>query len=207
MPRVESSGRSPAPSPGGHRPSGNGRGYLLKGLGLVAVAVVSGVLWYLLNASGGGGGQDAAAQGLYQFQQIKGPVADSDCAGNAYDDVASFLSSTPCEQLVRSLYTTSPANGSKVLTSVASVRMPSVHAAGELKRLTDTNDTGNIEDLVRSGVHVPGAPEDLGNGGYASVRKGRLVVIVESDYLGGSAKANPKLLIKVSQDALRLGKG
>lgn len=207
MPRVERSRvEGSGPSPGTPRPPGKGRDYLLKGLGLVAIAVVSGVIWYLLNA-GGGGAQSPQAQGEYQFRKVTGPVSDSDCAANAYGDVADFLGTHPCQRLVRELYTSSPAAGSKVVTSVASVRMPNAQSAGALKRMTDTDDTGNVDDLVRAGVHLPGAPDDLGNGGYASIRRGKLVIIVESDYLGHAANPDRKLLVKVSQDALRLGKG
>lgn len=193
MPRVEG-------------PAHRGGGYLLKGLGLLAIAVLSGVIWYLLNA-GGGGAEDGGgrAAGEYRFSKIKGPVADGDCAGNAYDDVAEFFVNNRCERLTRVLYTSTPASGSRVVTSVATVRMPDERLAVALKRLTDRNGTGNVDDLVRAGVSVPGAPDDLGGGGYASTRKGRLVVIVESDYLGEPAKSNPKLLVRVSQDALRLG--
>ncbi|MGH3622550.1 MAG: hypothetical protein ACRDQ5_12275 [Sciscionella sp.] len=202
---------SPRERPPKQRRSGS-NGYLLKGLGLLAVSVVSGVTWYLSHHEPATS-QDhssrtvASSSGEFTFIRAGGPVRDSDCAAHSYSAVRKFFTRTPCEQLTRTLYTSHPTAGRTAVSSVSVVRMPDHRAACRLQRLTNSDGTGNVTDLPADGVTVPAAPDTLRGGGYASSVRGATVTIVESDYTGSvpDTRSAERLLVKVSKDALRLG--
>ncbi|MGH3494294.1 MAG: hypothetical protein ACRDRL_30570 [Sciscionella sp.] len=199
-------GHHPGPRP--QRPSRGVRRYLLPAVALVAVAVLSGLLWWLLNRPS----QDpttappattSATAGKYQFTKAHGKVVDTDCVAHSYGKTKQFLDKTRCRLLTRTLYTTR-VNGVEVFSSVSAVRMADAGAAARLEQLTDRNNTGNVTDLVKDGVTAPGAPKELAGGGYASSRDGSLVTIVESKAAEGK-KLSDQVLTRVSRDALRLG--
>jgi hypothetical protein len=125
---------------------------------------------------------------------------DTDCAAHSYGRVQRFLAATPCVWLRRTLYTgTSP--GGSVVVSVSTVRMASEQNAVDLQKLTDTNGTGNISDLLREGVRVEGGPARLRDAGYASQRRGTVLVIVEADAGSGTSQS----LRPLAEAALVLG--
>jgi hypothetical protein len=222
----------PAP-PGGPRPpagrpaGGNGgaagggnsggagktREYVLKGLGLVMVAVVSGMLWWLIQQSGhspksdGGGDTPSQQQTTHQYARHEAtatPVADSNCDRNSYGEIQKFFQKKPCTQLLREVYTTA-VNGKTAYISVAMTRMPNAADAAELKALTEKDQTGNVSDLVRDGrVKVQGL-RNLSNGGFAASVNGTDVVIIETDYEGGSKNEDETQLDEIANDALKLG--
>ncbi|TWP50169.1 hypothetical protein FKR81_20855 [Lentzea tibetensis] len=186
--------------------------WLVRGLVLVAVAIVSGLVWWLVQP--GGGSESAspttsASAGKFSFQadtQVPEPLKDSDCAPHAYGETKNFLTKTPCQQLTRALYTTAMPDGRTVYTSVSVVRMKSAEEAVQLKALTERNGTGNVNDLVKEKiVAIPGL-DTLANGGYAAEQRDREVVIVESDSVKKAAdKAMHSAEMKrISADALRL---
>jgi hypothetical protein len=139
--------------------------------------------------------------GEYRFTQ-QATRADTDCAANSYGQVAEYFRGTPCTGLARGLYS-STVDGQLVVVAVATVRMPSERAATELKKLIDTNGTGNVNDLLRAGVRMPNGPESLTDAGYASGRDGLTVVIAEADFADRTARGG-KLLDQVSEAALQL---
>jgi hypothetical protein len=141
--------------------------------------------------------------GGYQFTQ-SAARSDTDCAANAYGKVAEFFRSTPCTMLDRALYK-STVDGRPVVVSVSVVRMPNEQAATELQKLTDANGTGNVADLLRAGVQVPGGPDKLTDAGYASTRDGATVIIAEADYADPAA-SNEAQLDSISEAALQLRK-
>nr|BFE48877.1 hypothetical protein GCM10017745_23040 [Saccharothrix mutabilis subsp. capreolus] len=204
-------GAAPAPAPA-RRPAPR-QGWLLKGLGLVGVAVVSGLVWLVVMPKGDTEAPptttSTAATGEFSFArapQAPEPVLDSSCAPHAYGKAKEYFTTTPCQQLSRSLYTVS-AGGKQVLVSVVVVKMADDKAATDLKKFLDGDNTGNIYDLSREGVaKVPGGPDWVAHGEYASTLKGRELVIVESDFYGAakSADRDRKLLDRISNDALRL---
>jgi hypothetical protein len=201
---MQPSGQRPAQSPV--------RGYVLKGLGLVLVAVVSGMLWWLIQQGGNGpssgtGRTSAATQGKYQFtahEQVPDAIFDTKCGDHAYDLVKRYLEDKPCRQLIRALYRTT-VDGRKALTSVSVVRMQNVEDAVGLKDLSERDKTGNVKDLVMEGVVKAPPLKNLGGGGYAAQRHDADVIIVESDFEGGSKKADEELLQQISEDAIRQG--
>jgi hypothetical protein len=199
MQRIDA-GRPPTPPPP------RGRGRLLKAAGLVAVAVVSGLVWWLIRHDSGGGsdesptGQEVQTQ-QFDYAQQDGPVAATDCATNSYGTIKRWFAEHPCGRLSRALYTTS-VNGSKVLVSVSLVTMPAPEQAQQLKRLTDTDNTGNVNDLVRDGTaKIPGAPP-LAKGQYSSQVTGADVTIVLAEFF--DKHEDQPMLLRVSTDALTL---
>lgn len=196
-------------------------GWLLRGLGLVAVAVISGLVWwYINNDTPQAASTDPPATqqvaGEFAFtphQQVPQPRKDSTCPEHAYGDIQKFLAQTRCQQLTRGLYTTTTKDGRTVLTSVAVVRMASDEDAKKLREKADSDNTGNVKDLIREGVvKVPNLKSLSKADGYYAVQQGSNVIIVESDFDPASkAKTTPAeqdepLLDRICKDAVRLGK-
>lgn len=138
----------------------------------------------------------------YQFTRNAGR-SDTDCATNSYGKVADFFRATPCSKLDRVLYT-STVDGRPAVVSVSVVTMPTEQAASDLQKLADSNGTGNVADLLRAGVRVPGGPESLTDAGYASTRDGTTVVVVEADFADPAVK-DEATLDRISKAALQLG--
>lgn len=198
--------RQPSPPPG--PPARNRRDLALKGAGLVAIAVVSGLLWFLIRH------EDAPAQaapptgsqqstGSYKFTQVAGPDKSADCAAKSYDETKKFFQDNPCSSLTRALYSTE-SGGAKALVSVVLVGMPDSDKAKALKALTEKDGTGNVTDLVKDGTYkASGAPRVSGaDAAYSSSVDGTNVTIVLADFYG---KHTDKALIeRIADDALRL---
>ncbi|GAB3455672.1 hypothetical protein [Actinophytocola sediminis] len=199
-------------------PAGGGNPALdwtLRIIGLVAVAVVSGFLWWFLNNEspadettglGGGPTTPPTTTGEFDFTlMIDKPIVDKDCPEHAYGQIKKFLAESDCARLVRAIYT-ADVDGRTVLTSVSVVEMAKESQAAELRELTDTDNTGNVNDLVREGeVPVEGLKTLSAGGGYDSEQNGKEVVIVESDYdPSAAAGGSSDELDKVCADALRL---
>ncbi|MTD54088.1 hypothetical protein [Amycolatopsis pithecellobii] len=177
-----------------------GRAWLFRSLGLVAVAVVAGLVWWLVrHESAAPLAQPPAKE--FAFTAAKGPVASTDCAAKSTDDVKKWFGTHPCLGLSRALYTTS-ASGAKALVSVVAVTMPTAGDANQLKALADRDGTGNVTDLVRDGTaKISGAPKLL-DGQYASRVTGNRVTIVLSAFFDGHQ--DEATLTRVSTEALNL---
>jgi hypothetical protein len=190
--------------------------WLLRGLGLLAVAVVSGLVWWYINndsptASQQPGPTPQAPEGEYQFtahQDVPEPLHHDNCAEHSYDDVQKFFQKTPCEYLRRALYTTTDREGRKVYTNVSVVRMASGADAAKLRELTDSNGTGNVSDLVREGVVKVPSLRSLAEG-YEATQHDRNVIIVEANFDPAAQKGDKAkdgaVLDAICRDAIRLG--
>lgn len=192
----------------------------MRALGLVAIAVVSGLVWFYINndsssTPSGNGGETTPQQpaGAYEFTKYdKMPKPDrvENCAEHAYGkQVPPFLASTPCDHLTRQLYVTKD-EGRTIYTSVSVITMKTEANAAALRDLTDKDGTGNISDVVRDGlVKIEGLGKLSAHDGYAARQSGRDVIVVESDFApkdkSSDKKADEDVLDKVSTDALRLG--
>lgn len=185
---------------------------VLKGLGLLGVAVVSGLVWLVVMPTEEQTGTPTTTSkpaGEFTFAKspdVPEPLKDSDCASHAYGQTRTFLTDTPCQQLTRGMYTTTTPDGVTVYTSVSVVRMKSAEDAAKLKDLTTRDGTGNVNDLVKDGaVRVPNLTT-LANGGFAAQQQDRDVVIIESDTVehGPDKAAHIQLMRRVSNDAFRL---
>ncbi|WP_253778617.1 hypothetical protein [Goodfellowiella coeruleoviolacea] len=187
--------------------------WVLRGLGLVLVAAVSGMIWWSLQSGSGGGDSPKTSTskkpGQFEYSTVAERVIDSDCAANATGKVRQHFQDHPCKQVYRALFsTTSDKDGKKILVSVIAVRMPDATAANELRALVDGEDTGNVKDLTRDDkVKVEGGPQWVAYGEYKSKVNKDLVVIVESDFYGAARDdaRDSDTLSRVSTDALRLG--
>lgn len=191
--------------------------WALRAAGLVAVAFVSGLLWWYIQDDGtpttpGASPTTQRPSGLYEFtahEKVPQPRIDRNCSAHAYGTIKEFL--TPagvCEKVTQALYTTE-VDGRAALVSVSVVHMSTPELAAELRSITDRTGTGNVSDLVVEGVvKVPGL-KSLANG-YAARQDKEVVVIVESDFVPAAGKtggddADESTLDKVCADALRLG--
>lgn len=202
-----------APPPAARRPGLHGWPLVA---GIAGCVVLLGLIGWLAIGSLPGGDQRTTTTSAvpttsavmvangFQFTQASAR-ADADCASNAYGEVADFFRDTPCSSLRRMLLTTS-AEGRPVVVSVSTVTMPDERSAAALKKLADTNGTGNVSDLLRAGVRVPSAPESFTNASYASSHDGDIVVIVEVDYVD-PAQRSDATLDKVAVAAIELGQG
>lgn len=195
--------RPPVPGP----PARDTRSLLLKGGGLVAIAVVAGLLWFLIRHDSTP--DEPVAQppaqntGQYTFTKVAGPVRANECDGKSFGETKKFFQDNPCQSLVRALYTTE-SGGAKALVSVVLVGMPDSTKAKALKTLTDQDDTGNVTDLVKDKTFTgAGAPSVSGNdAAYASRVQGTNVTIVLGDFY--DKHKDKELIEKIADDALRL---
>ncbi|TNC24087.1 hypothetical protein [Amycolatopsis alkalitolerans] len=177
-----------------------GRARLLKAMGLVAVAVVAGLVWWLIRHEPEAPVAQAPAK-EFSFTAAGGPVAGTDCAGKSTGEVRRWFADHACRKLTRALFTTN-ASGSKALVSVVVVTMPTDAGAGRLKALVDTDGTGNVLDLVHDGTaRIAGAPA-LAGGEYASHADGNRVTIVLSAFFDG--RQDRATLGRVNTEALDL---
>jgi hypothetical protein len=190
--------------------------YTLKGLGLVGVAVVSGLLWYLIHNNPSApthSTQQTQSNSAYAFEPYHSAQTDADCAAHATQQVRNLLRREPCVSLTRSLYTTKLADDSRVISSVVVVRMTTPQQAQDLRNLSDSPNTGHIKDLVEDGVAVPGGPHWLQQGGYASGVSGSDFIVTMTEFVDNTQDTAPNLTSKssdltaVSTDAIRLGQG
>lgn len=197
-------GPAPARRPGGPTP-------LVLVAVLAGVAVVAGLVWGLVRAGGGGGvvGTPEAAvpssnpltAGTFSYEVVSGPLETTDCSGNSYGDMIEWFSQHPCEKVIRGLYTVQQ-DEARALVSVVLVVMPDAAQAQQLKAVTDTTGTGNVNDLVRDGTAtLPRAPV-VANGKYHSEADGQQVTIVETNFFG--EHSDDELLAEIAGDAARL---
>jgi hypothetical protein len=211
------------------RASRRGRAATVLVLGIVVLAVAAGVAYWLTGrgsndrpggsqhevAHGTAGGPDAADRGgpgdgsapatetigALTFTKHHGPVRARNCAEHSYGRTHRFFTHTPCRWVSRTLYESSTPKGA-VVSSVSVVRMPSAAQAAALERITDTDGSGNVTDLVSDGINVPGGPHKIRGRGYASEVHGSTVTIVESGPVDGDP--GNAYLKRVSADAAKV---
>ncbi|OLT38484.1 hypothetical protein BJF85_09075 [Saccharomonospora sp. CUA-673] len=175
--------------------------------GLIAIALVSGLVWWLIRYQPTTEGhaeatEDPLTSGEFAYEQVAGPEVSDDCAGNSYGRVVEWFEQQPCERVHRSLYETRDGDA-RALVSVVVVTMPEQRGAQELKVTTDTNGTGNVNDLVRDGTAgIEGAP-NVAQGQYASRVVGAQLTIVEVAYYADAGGPADRLG-DIAHDALRL---
>jgi len=195
--------RPPVPGP----PARDTRSLLLKGAGLVAIAVVSGLLWFLIRHDSAP--ETPVAQppaqntGQFRFTEVAGPDKADDCVAKSYGKTKDFFQDNPCQSLVRALYTTE-SGGAKALVSVVVVGMPDSAKAKALKALTEKDGTGNVTDMVKDKTFAaPGTPSVSGtDAAYASKVDGTNTTIVLADFYDKHKDKN--LIEKIADDAVRL---
>ncbi len=188
--------------------------WTLRVIGLIAVAAISGVVWWYIQNDGSGGGPtgyggttENQSNGAYDFTaKLDSPRVDDTCDDHAYGDTQGFFKQHTCEQLTRSVFTTT-VKGRTIYTSVSVVEMADEQTAADLRKLTDTDGSGNVSDLVREGVVPVDGLKSLSNGGgYDSSQHGTQVIIVESDYDPKASRGGTESeLDDVCTDAIRLG--
>jgi len=129
--------------------------------------------------------------------------ADTDCVSNSYGQVAEYFAGTPCTGLTRALFTANLGGASAVI-SVSEVQLADDEVATEFRTLVDSSGTGNVSDLLRSGVPLEGGPSELVAGAYASELSGSMVRIVEVAWLDEAAAGEDATLEAAAEDALTL---
>ncbi|OZM74641.1 hypothetical protein CFN78_04425 [Amycolatopsis antarctica] len=179
---------------------------MFKGAGLLAVAVVSGLVWWLVRHEPAGpepaAGPDQGTTAAFQYSSVADPVRSTDCVAGSYGEIQDWFRDHPCQSLSRGLYVTE-VEGKRALVSVALVTMPDARLAQQFKAITDTDNTGNVADLVRDGsAKIPGAPR-VATGEYQSRVSEATVTIVETNFFDGVQDA--ALLPRIAADALLLG--
>lgn len=180
---------------------------LLLAAALLAVAVFSGFVWWLIRHEPDpvtpAAGEPAATTpatsegetsspteattpseveaGRFTFTPQAPTDVTADCASVSYGKVQRWLAGNPCQRVSRGVYATTVGDV-KALVSVVAVTMPGSGKAAELKGITDTSGTGNVSDMLRDGtLTLPGTPRVAG-GNYASSVAGNKVTIIESAF-------------------------
>lgn len=195
----------PGPPAPGRGQARDNRTLLLRGAGLVAIAVVSGLIWFLIrhDSTPEPVAQPPAKTSEFDYQLVEGPSKSTDCAAKSYGEAQNYFKNTPCTALSRALYTVQYGDA-KALVSVVLVSMPQASQATQLKALTDQDGTGNVTDLVRDHTYkAAGAPSVGGEkAAYESQVSGSDVTIVLTDFY---AKHKDAVLLKrIAKDALQL---
>ncbi|MBV9845414.1 MAG: hypothetical protein JOZ47_10120 [Kutzneria sp.] len=186
--------------------------YLIRGVGLVGVAVVAGLVWTLIQSRPGTQaavtGTSHGDAGHYAFTRVGGPVTDGDCVAHAFGGAQEFFRHHPCQRLTRALYSTTLPNGLQAVSSVAVVEMASGELATRLHDLIATEGTGNVNDLLKDGARIAIgglSSQQLQQGGYASEVGGNATTIALSVFVGGHQ--DDALLKQISGEALQVRAG
>ncbi|MGP4018193.1 hypothetical protein [Saccharopolyspora sp. 5N708] len=180
-------------------------GWALRGLGLLAISVLSGLIWLLIKPDGADDAAPPSNPPRYDFTLIRREEAFQGCKDVSTAQIRSFFQRQECAHLTRALYSTKLPNGTRVLTSVITVLMPDATAAQQLNDLTTRDGTGNIRDLVDDESDGTRDMPDLDDDAYASGRQDRLVVIGDSAYFDKSTPKKDPALLDVTNEALKLG--
>ncbi|GEM_PF-2881423 len=193
-------------------------------LGLVIVAALSSLVWWSIRSdpdetrfssadrpsssggaaddSGGGPGRPPVLRaGRFTYRALAPLDVRQRCDDVSYGKVREWFAERPCREVIRGLFDVR-ADGARAAVAVSVVTMPSRSQARALKKLTDTDGTGNVSDLIRDGtVSRPGLPQVAG-GKYASKTSGPRLTIVEAAFFGDTR--NAALLDQITTQALRL---
>jgi hypothetical protein len=180
--------------------------YLLKGAGLVAIAVISGLLWWLVRHDPPAAVVSAPPPSApaFAFTMVEGPKVSTNCEENAHGEVKKFFAETPCKRLSRALYETTSGQA-KAVVSVVLVSMPDADKSTALKKLADGDNTGNVNDLLYDHTaKIAGAP-NIGNGKYESRLNGTELTIVLVDFL--DTYKDDALRLRIATEATKLSSG
>lgn len=181
-------------------------GWVFRGLGLLAVSLISGLLWLVIKPEGPPTPEaHPGPKTAHQFNRIRWEESTQSCRALADLKIRDFFAKQECTHLTRALYTTELPGGQRVLTSVTTVLMPEENSAKQLEQLATTDNTGNLKDLVDEGR--PGLEDSpkLNDKGYAAAMQNRLVVIGDSAYFAKKSPENDPQLVGITNDALQLG--
>ncbi|WP_229679841.1 hypothetical protein [Saccharopolyspora thermophila] len=196
--------QAPVPPPSGRRITP--MGWALRGLGLLAISVLSGLIWlWLKPADDEADAPPPAPPMRYDFTPIRREEGFQGCQQVSTNRIREYFRNQECEHLTRALYSTRLPNGDRVLTSVITVLMPDAASAQRLNELTTKDGTGNIRDLVDDGRDGTKGMPKLDDDAYASGRQDRLVVIGDSAYFDKSTPNKDPALLDVTNEALKLG--
>ncbi|MGW5645458.1 hypothetical protein ACWEV3_20685 [Saccharopolyspora sp. NPDC003752] len=181
-------------------------GWLLRGLGLVAISVLSGLIWLMIKPDTDDEAAPPPAEvPRYEFVPIHREEAFQGCQNVSTAKIKSFFQKQECAHLTRALYSTKLPDGTRVLTSLVTVLMPDAATAQQLNDLTTKDGTGNIRDLVDDGRDGTKGMPGLDDDAYASGRQDRLVVIGDSAYFDKNTPHKDPVLLDVTKEALKLG--
>lgn len=187
--------------------------WVVRGLALFGVSVLSGLLWLALKPGSPEQNPDDQANaapppGKYDFRPIQREEGYQGCEDVSNGQIRDFFAQRQCGHLTRALYQTTLPTGDKVLTSVITVLMPDPASAAQLNDKTTKDNTGNVSDLVDSKRDGTEGFPRLSDDGYFSEQQDRLVVIGDSAYFskpGPKGNKTDPVLVDVTRDALRLG--
>ncbi|GAA4619271.1 hypothetical protein [Saccharopolyspora hordei] len=197
--------RQPVPEPPPAEKRITPLGWVLRGAVLVAISVVSGLVWLAVKPSPPEEEAAPPPPMKYQFEPLRREEGFRGCQNVSDDAIREFFKNQECDHLTRALYETRLPDGTRVLTSVVTVLMPDAESAQRLDELTTEDDTGNIRDLVDDGSDNTKDLPKLHDKAYASDRQDNLVVIGDSAYFDKKTKEKDPVLLDVTREALKLG--
>jgi hypothetical protein len=121
----------------------------------------------------------------------------TDCASHSRGRTRTFFRVKNCVKATRSL-TTGRVNGRDALFVVSRIEMASPEAAAGIRHVLDANGTGNINDLLSEGRTYPGSPAAMPDSGYASARKGAVVLVAEAGFVDGGSSSNSDPVLRAA---------
>lgn len=218
MSRIDAPVAGAAPQHGSVLLATGGKARVLQGTGLLLVAVLAGLLWWLIRHDSvrpvahpvpaqerTQNTQGPLTGGDFEYTVADGPVASDECLPHSYGEIHDWFDDHPCDQLERGLYTTAGVNGNRALVSVVVVTMPTHDDASELYDMAFNEGTGNVSDLGREGADVPPGAPKVSEGEYKSKIVGSQVTIVETNFFDDTDDGDDAdTLAHIAGDARRL---
>ena len=141
--------------------------------------------------------------------QIWGSSDVTDCVAHAYGTpVLAYLRSHQCHGIHRVLASTT-VNGRQVGIAAENVTFTGAsadkayRAAGGLAELVTKDGTGNVSDLIREGVRIPGGPSELPYPDtFFAGAQDNGTLVYEAFYLKGPTSAKDPVLRKLIMDVV-----
>ncbi len=146
-----------------------------------------------------------AADGTRYPIQIWAQRQVPDCAAHAYGGpVVAFLRRHPCQRLRQLLATTAVGGRAVGLAQrtivFAGTSAQSAAAARRFDRLVSRSGTGNLDDLLREGVAMPGTRRLPIPNAFSALSQDGGVTVVEAWYQRGATPSNDPALVKMARD-------
>lgn len=184
-------------------------GWLGRGLVLVAISVVSGLIWSAIKPHHPSVAQPPPGpQTKYHYTLLDRGVGADACKSLSTGQVKEFFThGTECQSITRQLFTTQAA-GKTVLASVITVTMPDATSAARLQSLAKGHDTGQVLALTNTSARAghTNLNDDVAYRAQRSGSNATVVVISDAGYFGRDKQPDAdQTLSDVSADAVKLG--
>jgi hypothetical protein len=197
------------------RPAGQLRWLPVGAAVLVALLMITGIVFAVASAGSSSSGPANRRAGSTATEpsaisvdgvtfQPRGDTRGADCAGHTSGDVQTWLRSNRCAELIR-LRFESTVDNQKVAVLVAVLRFADPTSATELRQVADSPGRGAVADPSAEGTPWPdGGKPSFDSAAYASGREGNSVKLVKATWLDQPSTPDDTRLKDLAARALQL---